>query len=76
MYQKYQITIHGDTAIKCNESQFKRFLCNSPLEVVLTCNLAETVMGMIADQEDNYNVFSIHSHNSMLKIIADFFFSY
>ncbi|KAK8391330.1 hypothetical protein O3P69_017143 [Scylla paramamosain] len=32
LYQKYQITIHGDTADKCNESQFKRFLCNSPLE--------------------------------------------
>ncbi|KAK8391328.1 hypothetical protein O3P69_017143 [Scylla paramamosain] len=35
LYQKYQITIHGDTADKCNESQFKRFLCNSPLELKL-----------------------------------------
>lgn len=40
VYQRYQITVHGDTADKCNESQYKRFLCNSPLEVVLTCDLA------------------------------------
>ncbi|XP_050695259.1 arginyl-tRNA--protein transferase 1-like isoform X1 [Eriocheir sinensis] len=32
VYQRYQITIHGDAADKCNESQYKRFLCNSPLE--------------------------------------------
>lgn len=59
LYQKYQIAIHGDTADKCNESQFKRFLCNSPLEVVLTCDLAETVMGMIAYHEDICNIVTI-----------------
>ena len=51
VYQRYQITIHGDSADKCNESQFKRFLCNSPLEVVLTCDLALAVKGRIAHHE-------------------------
>lgn len=32
VYQKYQINIHGDNIEKCSEPQFKRFLCNSPLE--------------------------------------------
>lgn len=32
VYEKYQINIHGDSPDRCSESQFKRFLCNSPLE--------------------------------------------
>ncbi|KAK8736419.1 hypothetical protein OTU49_004992 [Cherax quadricarinatus] len=32
VYEMYQIKIHGDTPSKCSEPQFKRFLCNSPLE--------------------------------------------
>ncbi|KAK7086703.1 Arginyl-tRNA--protein transferase 1 [Halocaridina rubra] len=35
VYQKYQINIHGDSPEKCSESQYKRFLCNSPLELRL-----------------------------------------
>jgi len=31
LYQKYQVAIHGDSPDKCNVSQFKRFLCKSPL---------------------------------------------
>jgi len=32
VYQKYQMAVHGDTEDKCNEKQFKRFLCSSPLQ--------------------------------------------
>ncbi|XP_064121115.1 arginyl-tRNA--protein transferase 1-like [Macrobrachium nipponense] len=35
VYQKYQINIHGDSPDRCSESQFRRFLCNSPLELKL-----------------------------------------
>jgi len=31
LYQKYQVAIHGDPAEKCSMSQYKRFLCKSPL---------------------------------------------
>jgi hypothetical protein len=31
VYQRYQMAVHGDTMDKCSESQFKRFLCKSPL---------------------------------------------
>jgi len=31
IYQNYQQVIHGDPLDKCNASQFKRFLCKSPL---------------------------------------------
>ncbi|XP_016144330.1 arginyl-tRNA--protein transferase 1 [Sinocyclocheilus grahami] len=33
LYARYQITVHGDTPYECGESEFKRFLCDSPLEV-------------------------------------------
>ena len=33
VYKKYQMTIHGDPPSKPSESQFKRFLVDSPLEV-------------------------------------------
>ena len=33
VYQKYQQVIHNDTPDKCTEKQFKRFLCNSPLQM-------------------------------------------
>ncbi|XP_063589964.1 arginyl-tRNA--protein transferase 1-like isoform X1 [Penaeus indicus] len=32
VYEKYQTKIHGDSLDRCCESQFKRFLCNSPLQ--------------------------------------------
>ena len=32
VYQKYQQVIHNDSPDKCTEKQFKRFLCNSPLQ--------------------------------------------
>ena len=32
VYQKYQQTIHNDSPDKCTERQYKRFLCNSPLQ--------------------------------------------
>jgi len=32
VYQKYQMSIHGDTEDKCSDKQFRRFLCCSPLQ--------------------------------------------
>ncbi|XP_036429535.1 arginyl-tRNA--protein transferase 1 isoform X2 [Colossoma macropomum] len=32
LYARYQMAIHGDPPFECGESQFKRFLCDSPLE--------------------------------------------
>ena len=33
VYQNYQRVIHNDSPDKCTEKQFKRFLCNSPLQL-------------------------------------------
>uniref|UniRef100_A0AAX7TBE8 Arginyl-tRNA--protein transferase 1 n=1 Tax=Astatotilapia calliptera TaxID=8154 RepID=A0AAX7TBE8_ASTCA len=32
LYAQYQMAIHGDDPSECSESEFKRFLCDSPLE--------------------------------------------
>ncbi|XP_071375736.1 arginyl-tRNA--protein transferase 1 isoform X3 [Centroberyx affinis] len=32
LYARYQMTVHGDAPSECNESEFRRFLCDSPLE--------------------------------------------
>uniref|UniRef100_A0A671L8I6 Arginyl-tRNA--protein transferase 1 n=1 Tax=Sinocyclocheilus anshuiensis TaxID=1608454 RepID=A0A671L8I6_9TELE len=32
LYTRYQTTVHGDSPYECGESEFKRFLCDSPLE--------------------------------------------
>ncbi|XP_056106624.1 arginyl-tRNA--protein transferase 1 isoform X5 [Rhinichthys klamathensis goyatoka] len=32
LYARYQMTVHGDAPSECGESEFKRFLCDSPLE--------------------------------------------
>ncbi|XP_041722314.1 arginyl-tRNA--protein transferase 1-like [Coregonus clupeaformis] len=32
LYARYQMAVHGDTPSECNESEFRRFLCDSPLE--------------------------------------------
>ncbi|XP_035767093.1 arginyl-tRNA--protein transferase 1 [Neolamprologus brichardi] len=32
LYAQYQMAIHGDDSSECSESEFKRFLCDSPLE--------------------------------------------
>ena len=32
VYQKYQAVIHNDSPDKCTEKQYRRFLCNSPLQ--------------------------------------------
>ncbi|XP_067465723.1 arginyl-tRNA--protein transferase 1 isoform X3 [Thunnus thynnus] len=32
LYARYQMAIHGDDASECSESEFRRFLCDSPLE--------------------------------------------
>ncbi|KAM6444152.1 arginyl-tRNA--protein transferase 1 isoform 4-T4 [Liasis olivaceus] len=32
LFAKYQMTIHKDTPLECDEDQFTRFLCDSPLE--------------------------------------------
>jgi len=34
LYQLYQMTIHGDPVSHCTELQFKKFLVNSPLQVI------------------------------------------
>ena len=31
LYKKYQMAVHRDAEDKCNEKQFRRFLCDSPL---------------------------------------------
>ena len=31
LYKKYQMTVHNDKEDECEEKQFKRFLCDSPL---------------------------------------------
>lgn len=31
LFQKYQMSVHGDSRDKCDEKQFRRFLCDSPL---------------------------------------------
>eukprot|EP00063_Salmo_salar_P035061 XP_014009896.1 PREDICTED: arginyl-tRNA--protein transferase 1 isoform X2 [Salmo salar] len=33
LYARYQMAVHGDTPSECNESEFRRFLCDSPLEM-------------------------------------------
>jgi len=33
LYRKYQMSIHGDTESECTLSQYKRFLCDNPLNV-------------------------------------------
>uniref|UniRef100_A0A672IUF7 Arginyl-tRNA--protein transferase 1 n=1 Tax=Salarias fasciatus TaxID=181472 RepID=A0A672IUF7_SALFA len=32
LFARYQMAVHGDDPSECNESQFRRFLCDSPLE--------------------------------------------
>uniref|UniRef100_A0A8C9VZV2 Arginyl-tRNA--protein transferase 1 n=1 Tax=Scleropages formosus TaxID=113540 RepID=A0A8C9VZV2_SCLFO len=32
LFARYQMAIHGDTPSECSESEFRRFLCDSPLE--------------------------------------------
>uniref|UniRef100_A0A3P9NWI3 Arginyl-tRNA--protein transferase 1 n=1 Tax=Poecilia reticulata TaxID=8081 RepID=A0A3P9NWI3_POERE len=32
LYARYQMAIHGDDPSECRESEFRRFLCDSPLE--------------------------------------------
>ncbi|MCJ8730871.1 hypothetical protein PDJAM_G00189480 [Pangasius djambal] len=32
LFARYQMAIHGDLPFECDENQFKRFLCDSPLE--------------------------------------------
>nr|XP_040034740.1 arginyl-tRNA--protein transferase 1 isoform X3 [Gasterosteus aculeatus aculeatus] len=32
LYASYQMAIHGDEPSECSESEFRRFLCDSPLE--------------------------------------------
>ncbi|XP_070696874.1 arginyl-tRNA--protein transferase 1 isoform X2 [Pempheris klunzingeri] len=32
LYASYQMAIHGDAPSECSESEFRRFLCDSPLE--------------------------------------------
>ncbi|XP_067276726.1 arginyl-tRNA--protein transferase 1 isoform X1 [Pseudorasbora parva] len=32
LYARYQMSVHGDDPLECGASQFKRFLCDSPLE--------------------------------------------
>lgn len=35
VYQKYQVSVHNDDPSDVSEKQFRRFLCTSPLEVLL-----------------------------------------
>ncbi|KAK4318568.1 hypothetical protein Pmani_010441 [Petrolisthes manimaculis] len=56
VYQKYQVNIHHDTLDKCHEFQYRRFLCNSPLELKLVrVNPPEAAFS--STYNDSYAVF-------------------
>lgn len=50
LYARYQMSIHGDTPCECGESQFKRFLCDSPLEAEMSPDGPEVGYGSFHQQ--------------------------
>uniref|UniRef100_A0A6Q2XDF8 Arginyl-tRNA--protein transferase 1 n=1 Tax=Esox lucius TaxID=8010 RepID=A0A6Q2XDF8_ESOLU len=50
LYACYQMAIHGDAPSECNESEFRRFLCDSPLEAETSPDGPETGYGSFHQQ--------------------------
>uniref|UniRef100_A0A8C0YNP9 Arginyl-tRNA--protein transferase 1 n=1 Tax=Cyprinus carpio carpio TaxID=630221 RepID=A0A8C0YNP9_CYPCA len=50
LYARYQMTVHGDAPYECGESEFKRFLCDSPLEAEMAPDGPEVGYGSFHQQ--------------------------
>ncbi|XP_061601279.1 arginyl-tRNA--protein transferase 1 isoform X2 [Cololabis saira] len=50
LYARYQMTIHGDDPSDCSESEFRRFLCDSPLEAEFSPDGPEVGYGSFHQQ--------------------------
>ncbi|XP_041921571.1 arginyl-tRNA--protein transferase 1 isoform X4 [Alosa sapidissima] len=50
LYSKYQQAIHGDDPSECGETEYKRFLCDSPLEVETAADGPELGYGSFHQQ--------------------------
>ncbi|XP_044296194.1 arginyl-tRNA--protein transferase 1 isoform X8 [Varanus komodoensis] len=50
LFAKYQMAIHKDSPFECNEDQFTRFLCDSPLEAENLPNSPECGYGSFHQQ--------------------------
>nr|XP_060624537.1 arginyl-tRNA--protein transferase 1 isoform X1 [Anolis sagrei ordinatus] len=50
LFTKYQMSIHKDAPYECNENQFTRFLCDSPLEAEHPSNAPDCGYGSFHQQ--------------------------
>ncbi|XP_051936443.1 arginyl-tRNA--protein transferase 1 isoform X3 [Hippocampus zosterae] len=50
LYTRYQMAIHGDDPSECSESEFRRFLCDSPLEAEYSVDGPEMGYGSFHQQ--------------------------
>ncbi|XP_029926154.1 arginyl-tRNA--protein transferase 1 isoform X3 [Myripristis murdjan] len=50
LYARYQMAVHGDAPSECNESEFRRFLCDSPLEAEFSPDGPEVGYGSFHQQ--------------------------
>uniref|UniRef100_A0A8C7YF62 Arginyl-tRNA--protein transferase 1 n=1 Tax=Oryzias sinensis TaxID=183150 RepID=A0A8C7YF62_9TELE len=50
LYARYQMAVHGDDPSECSESQFQRFLCDSPLEAEFSPDGPEVGYGSFHQQ--------------------------
>ncbi|XP_054654001.1 arginyl-tRNA--protein transferase 1 isoform X3 [Dunckerocampus dactyliophorus] len=50
LYARYQMAIHGDGPSECSESEFRRFLCDSPLEAEYSTDGPEMGYGSFHQQ--------------------------
>ncbi|XP_060727907.1 arginyl-tRNA--protein transferase 1 isoform X1 [Tachysurus vachellii] len=50
LFARYQMAIHDDDPVECDESQFKRFLCDSPLEAETSLDGPEMGYGSFHQQ--------------------------
>ncbi|XP_061914596.1 arginyl-tRNA--protein transferase 1 isoform X2 [Entelurus aequoreus] len=50
LYARYQMAIHGDDPSACGESEFRRFLCDSPLEAKYSADGPEMGYGSFHQQ--------------------------
>uniref|UniRef100_A0A8C4NX94 Arginyl-tRNA--protein transferase 1 n=1 Tax=Dicentrarchus labrax TaxID=13489 RepID=A0A8C4NX94_DICLA len=50
LYARYQMAIHGDDPSACSESEFRRFLCDSPLEAEFSPDGPEVGYGSFHQQ--------------------------
>ncbi|XP_024153500.1 arginyl-tRNA--protein transferase 1 isoform X2 [Oryzias melastigma] len=50
LYARYQMAVHGDDPSECSESEFRRFLCDSPLEAEFSPDGPEVGYGSFHQQ--------------------------